>query len=65
MLDIGAAIITEAYLSFFGFGVKSPTTTCGNIIQEAQSKIETRWGLWSVPGVFIVAKVLDSDGAGD
>lgn len=31
-LGIGSAIVTEAYLSFLGFGVLPPTATWGNIL---------------------------------
>ena len=64
-LGIGTAIITEAYLSFLGFGVRPPTATWGNILTAAQNNIETRWWLWMIPGVFIVATVLAINFIGD
>lgn len=64
-LGIGTAIITEAYLSFLGFGVRPPTATWGNILTAAQNNIETRWWLWMIPGTLIVATVLAINFIGD
>jgi peptide/nickel transport system permease protein len=64
-LGVGTAIITEAYLSFLGFGVQPPTATWGNIINEAQGNIDSRWWLWMFPGAFIVMTVLAINFIGD
>ncbi len=64
-LGIGQAIISEAYLSFLGFGVRPPTATWGNILAEAQTRIEALWWIWAVPGLFIVATVLAINFIGD
>jgi peptide/nickel transport system permease protein len=64
-LGVGTAIITEAYLSFLGFGVQQPTATWGNIINEARGQIETLWWLWMIPGLFIVGTVLAINFIGD
>ncbi len=64
-LGVGTAIITEAYLSFLGFGVQPPTATWGNIIDGAQGHIDTRWWLWMFPGLFIVLTVLAINFIGD
>lgn len=64
-LGIGTAIITEAYLSFLGFGVQPPTATWGNILTGAQDRIDTVWWMWMAPGFFIVATVLAINFIGD
>jgi len=64
-LGIGSAIITEAYLSFLGFGVQPPTATWGNILTGAQDRIDTVWWMWMAPGFFIVSTVLAINFIGD
>ncbi len=64
-LGIGTAIITEAYLSFLGFGVQPPTATWGNILTSAQARIDTVWWIWMLPGAFIVMTVLAINFIGD
>ncbi|GAB4512209.1 MAG: ABC transporter permease [Anaerolineae bacterium] len=64
-LGIGTAIITEAYLSFLGFGVQPPTATWGNILTGAQNRIDTMWWMWMAPGFFIVCTVLAINFIGD
>lgn len=64
-LGIGTAIITEAYLSFLGFGVQPPTATWGNILTGAQERIDEVWWMWVTPGFFIVATVLAINYIGD
>jgi len=64
-LGVGAAIITEAYLSFLGFGVLPPTATWGNILTRAQDQLDKVWWLWMAPGFFIVITVLAINFIGD
>lgn len=64
-LGIGTAIITEAYLSFLGFGVQPPTATWGNIINGARGEPDSLWWLWMFPGGLLVATVLAINFIGD
>lgn len=64
-LAVGAAIITEAYLSFLGFGVLPPTATWGNILTRAQESVDKLWWMWMVPSFFIVLTVLAINFVGD
>ncbi len=64
-LGIGVSIITEAYLSFLGFGVLPPTATWGNILAPAKDMIGTVWWMWMVPGALIVITVLAINFIGD
>ncbi|HEX2907773.1 MAG TPA: ABC transporter permease [Phototrophicaceae bacterium] len=64
-LGIGSAIVTEAYLSFLGFGVLQPTATWGNILTGAQARLaEVPW-VWFFPGIFIILTVLAINFIGD
>ena len=46
-LGLAGSILTEAYVSFLGLGVQQPTSTWGNMMQQAQSFL-TR-GAWWMP----------------
>jgi peptide/nickel transport system permease protein len=64
-LGIGGAIITEAYLSFLGFGVQPPTATWGNILERARDNISRYWWLAFFPGMLITLTVLAINFIGD
>jgi peptide/nickel transport system permease protein len=64
-LGIGGAIITEAYLSFLGFGVQPPTATWGNILERARDNISRYWWLALYPGLLITITVLAINFIGD
>lgn len=64
-LGVGNAIITEAYLSFLGFGVLPPTATWGNILTRAQDLIDRVWWMWMAPGAAITITVLSINFIGD
>jgi peptide/nickel transport system permease protein len=64
-LGIGGAILTEAYLSFLGFGVQPPTATWGNILERARDNISRYWWLALFPGLLITITVLAINFIGD
>jgi peptide/nickel transport system permease protein len=64
-LGIGAAIVTEAYLSFLGFGVLQPTATWGNILTGAQARLDEVPWVWMFPGLLIILTVLAINFIGD
>jgi peptide/nickel transport system permease protein len=64
-LGMGAAIVTESYLSFLGFGVLPPTATWGNILQRARDRFDQAWWLWVVPGTLTIITVLAINFVGD
>jgi peptide/nickel transport system permease protein len=64
-LGIGSAIITEAYLSFLGFGVTPPTATWGNILDRAQGELTKVPWMWLFPSAFIILTVLSINFIGD
>lgn len=64
MLDIGAAILFLAGLSFLGLGAVPPTPEWGSMISEAVQYFD-QWWLAVVPGLAIVSVVLASNIIGD
>jgi peptide/nickel transport system permease protein len=64
-LEIGAAIITEAYLSFLGFGVLPPTATWGNILTRSRDVLDIYPWMWIAPGALIVITTLAINFIGD
>ncbi len=66
-LGYAASLLTEAGLSFLGFGVAPPTPSWGNILQNAQSSavIEYYWWRWLIPGLLVVAAALSVNLVGD
>jgi peptide/nickel transport system permease protein len=57
-LGIASAILTEAGLSFLGFGVPPPDATWGNIIADGRRYLFDAPWLTLVPGAAIFALVL-------
>jgi peptide/nickel transport system permease protein len=65
-LGLASAIITEAYVSFLGLGVQPPTSTWGNMMQQAQSfLIRGAWWMWVFPSLFIILIILCINLMGD
>ena len=65
-LGVANAILTEAYVSFLGLGVQPPTSTWGNMMDQAQSfLILGVWWLWVFPSIFIVFTILCINLMGD
>ncbi len=58
VLGIPDAILTEAGLSFLGFGVQPPTATWGNIIADGKTYIVDAWWLILFPGLAILVTAL-------
>jgi peptide/nickel transport system permease protein len=63
-LAVGVAIVTEAALSFLGFGIKPPTPSLGVLVSEAQTNPQ-QWWLTIFPGLTIVLIVLFVNFVGD
>jgi len=57
-LGIATAILTEAGLSFLGFGVPPPNATWGNILSDGQNFIFDAPWLTFIPGITILVVVL-------
>ena len=66
-LAYAGSLLTEAALSFLGFGVAAPTPSWGNMLQGAQSiaVLEYYWWRWLIPGVFVILAALSVNLIGD
>ncbi len=58
VLGIAGAILTEASLSFLGFGVPPPAPTWGNILADGKVYILDAWWLIVFPGLAIFVTTL-------
>jgi len=57
-IGIASAILTEAGLSFLGFGVPPPHATWGNILSEGKYYLFDAPWLTLIPGIAILIVVL-------
>jgi peptide/nickel transport system permease protein len=64
-LGVANAILSEAYVSFLGLGVRPPTATWGNMLEDANRYLESAPQLWFFPGLFILLTVLGINFLGD
>lgn len=64
-LSVANAILSEAYISFLGLGVKPPTATWGNMLEGAYNYVATAPWLWIFPGLLILLTVLSINFVGD
>ncbi|MGC9666820.1 ABC transporter permease [Planosporangium sp. 12N6] len=64
-LLVAAGILAETALSYVGFGVRSPDTSLGLLISDAQSAVQTRPWLFYFPGLFIILIALTVNFIGD
>jgi ABC-type dipeptide/oligopeptide/nickel transport system permease subunit len=64
-LIVATAILTEAALSFLGFGIQPPNPALGNLINEGNTGGFGAWWLVTFPGIFIVIIALAVNFIGD
>jgi peptide/nickel transport system permease protein len=64
-LLVASGILAETGLSYVGFGVRSPDTSLGLLIVDAQSAVQTRPWLFYFPGLFIILIALTVNFIGD
>lgn len=64
-LGVSGAILSEAYVSFLGLGVQTPTASWGNMLDSAVKYIQSAPWLWFFPGLFILLTVLCINFIGD
>jgi peptide/nickel transport system permease protein len=60
-------ILTEAALSFLGFGVQEPRPSWGNMLTSAESStvLQHFWWRWIIPALFVIAAALSINMFGD
>ncbi len=64
-LLMSATILTEAAISYLGFGVQAPDVSLGKLIYDFQAAFSTRPWLFWWPGLFIVLIALTINFIGD
>lgn len=64
-LGVASAILSEAYISFLGMGVRPPTATWGSMLEGAYQYIESAPWLWLYPGLMIILTVMSINFVGD
>jgi ABC-type dipeptide/oligopeptide/nickel transport system permease subunit len=57
-LSVPGLILLEAILSYLGVGVRAPTPSWGNMLEEAKQYYRTAWWLIFIPGFMIYVTVL-------
>ena len=57
-LSVPSLILLEAILSYLGVGVRPPTPSWGNMLEEAKQFYRTSWWLIFIPGFAIYITVL-------
>jgi len=63
---VGGAIISEAFISYLGFGVSGDTPTWGNILSESTTfLLQGNWWWIGFPGLFIILTALSINMIGD
>jgi len=63
-LAVADAIITEAFLSFLGFGIKPPTPSLGSLVAGGEANPQD-WWLTVLPGLVLVLIVICVNFVGD
>ena len=66
-LGVAGAILTEASLSFLGFGILPPTSSWGEMLNSARSltRLQENPWIWLPPGLMILLTVLAINFIGD
>ncbi|WP_420597542.1 ABC transporter permease [Deinococcus sp.] len=64
-LDVGTAILSEAALSFLGFGIQPPVSTWGNMLSNANTVVLQYPWIALYPGLMILITVLSFNFLGD
>ena len=64
-INVSTAIISEAGLSFFGFGVQPPDISLGTLLGDAQTAATTYPWLFLFPAGFLILLVLSVNLVGD
>lgn len=64
-LQVGAAILLEAALSYLGFGVQLPTASWGSMLNESRRFLSMGFWMAFYPGIFLCVTVLAFNFVGD
>ena len=64
-LRVGAAILTEAGLSYFGLGVPPPSPTWGGMVADGRTFLDVAWWISTFPGLALLVVVVATNLVGD
>ena len=64
-LRVGAAILTEAGLSYFGPGVPPPAPTWGGMVADGRTFLDVAWWVSTFPGLALLVVVIATNLVGD
>ncbi|MCL2547401.1 MAG: ABC transporter permease subunit [Oscillospiraceae bacterium] len=66
-MSLAASMLTEATLSFLGFGIRLPTPTWGNMLDTARDgyTIVNLWWRWAFPALFLGLSTISINLMGD
>ena len=64
-LRVGAAILTEAGLSYFGLGVPPPAPTWGGMVADGRTSLDVAWWVSTFPGAALLVVVIATNLVGD
>jgi peptide/nickel transport system permease protein len=64
-LRVGAAILTEAGLSYFGLGVPPPAPTWGGMVADGRTFLDVAWWVSTFPGLALLIVVVATNLVGD
>ena len=64
-LRVGAAILTEAGLSYFGLGVPPPAPTWGGMVADGRTYLDIAWWVSTFPGFALLIVVIATNLVGD
>ena len=66
-LGYAGSLLTEAGLSYLGFGVVPPSPSWGNMLNAAQSTdvMQNFWWRWMIPGFAVITAALSINLVGD
>ena len=66
-LDFAGCMLTEASLSYLGFGVRLPSPTWGNMLNGCNNEvvIANFWWRWLFPALFLLLTTISINIIGD
>lgn len=64
-LEMARMILSEAAVSFLGFGIQPPTPAWGSMIAEGRNYLLTAWWMSAIPGAMLMLTALSINLVGD
>lgn len=64
-LEMGRLMLTEAAISFLGYGIQPPQPSWGKMVAEGKDYLYSAWWLPTIPGLAIIVTTLCTNLVGD